>query len=262
MADQIPAVQGTDELEPTVEMLREQSEQDDAAPAAERTLDELVDDSDEQDEPEKPQEREPSKKSQGWIKNRIQAGVDKERARIESEIPARIDAAVSKVVQPLLKQIETINAKFIDQEINELVTSGKIPDKDTATEFVKLKYSTTVPVQQKPPDQKPITPPETEQVDARVDKLAHQVMDLKRLGFDVMDAYESDPTVQEKVKSGKWDMLDVANNMGAKPTPLVPMRSANGSRIPKMSVTDLLSTERGEKVLDEFLENGGILKSR
>jgi hypothetical protein len=262
MDNQFASVPGTEETEPTVEMLREQSEQDDAAPAAEITLDELADDSDEQDETEKPQEREPSKKSQGWIKNRIQAGVDKERARIESDVQSKIDAAVAKATEPLMQRLGTIQSKFIDQEIQDLVSSGKIPDKDTAAEYVKLKYSTAVPIQGKPPDQKQPVPPEPKQVDARTDILARQAMKLNKLGYDVMAAYNGDPDVQAKVQSGEWDMYDVADSIGAKPAPLVPQRTSNGGRVPKMSVSDLLSSERGEKVLDEFLANGGIVRGR
>lgn len=225
---------------------------DDAAQAQEGNLDSLstITEPQQKANPDTPQ-NEP-----GWIKQRVNAAVNKAVAEAEARVAARYEAMLAPMRESML-----------DREAQDLVQSGEFKSLDRAKEYVRLK-SGAQPAQEQTPardaqgrftKQQDAAPQnETDPVTkAKADMLAAQARKIVNArGIDVMEAFNSNPEIQQKVLSGEWDFYDVADHMaGGGRTIPAPMRSPNGSSS-RNSVTIRGMTEAQFKKLDESLAAG------
>ena len=206
----------------------------------------------------------PPAKEPGWIKQRIEKAVKKATLEAEERVSARYEAVLAP-----------IRAAVMDREAKELVSSGEFKTLERAKEYVALKHG--APVQQQEPQavqrdaQGRFAPQEPEQaqasqedavVRARSELLAKQAQKIRtQRGVDVMQAFNSDPQVKQKILSGEWDFYDVAESLstGRSRVP-APLRSTNGSGVTTVSVADM-SAEQFRR-LQENLAAGRVYDMR
>ena len=217
-------------MENTVEQILAGSVQDDAAQAQQENtqpLSEFMNEQKKQAQPEAPAPKEP-----GWIKQRVNAAVDKAVAEAEARVAARYEAMLAPMRESLM-----------DREAQELFASGEFKTLERAKEYVRLKNG--VPVTQEASEPQRSAPerdaqgrfvkqeqPSDPVTQAKADLLAKQAQKIMNTqGVDVMAAFQSDPNVQAKVLSGEWDFYDVAQELTGRagrraPAPVYPPNSA------------------------------------
>lgn len=228
---------------------------DDAAQAQGGTLETLSDLTEQQQaNPDTPPKTEP-----GWIKQRVNAAVNKAVAEAEARVAARYEAMLAPMRESML-----------DREAQELVQSGEFKSLDRAKEYVRLKNGaqpTAPSAEVQPPArdaQGRFAKTETTQqggenpvTKAKADLLAAQAKKIiNARGIDVMQAFNDNPEIQQKVLSGEWDFYDVADHMtsGGKMVPS-PMRTPNGSGNRNAVSIRGMTAEQFRK-LDENLASG------
>lgn len=206
----------------------------------------------------------PPAKEPGWIKQRIEKAVKKATLEAEERVSARYEAVLAP-----------IRAAVMDREAKELVSSGEFKTLERAKEYVALKHG--APVQQEAasvqrdaqgrfapqePEQAQASRQEDAVVRARSELLAKQAQKIRtQRGVDVMQAFNSDPQVKQKILSGEWDFYDVAESLstGRSRVP-APLRSTNGSGMTTVSVADM-SAEQFRR-LQENLAAGRVYDMR
>lgn len=210
---------------------------------------------------------EPSKDGQakepGWIKQRVDKAVEKARKAWEAE--------QDKKLRPLYENLW-------DRQAEELVRQGEFKSLERAKEYVRLKGGVDV-TPQKEADQKPDKaepkrdsngrftgnndkPEQDPVLKAKADMLFKQVQKIKaRSGVDVMDAFNKDAQVKQKIISGEWDFYDVEdylqqNGVQGVTTRHVPtpVRSPNGAKTGGLSIADM--SEAQFQRLQDNLHNG------
>lgn len=216
-----------DNMENTVEMMLNESVQDDAAQAHPEgdSLEELT----LNDDPAPAQEEAPPQKEPGWIKQRVSKAVDKAVATAVAEVEARYE-----------KMLAPLRESMMDRQAQELVDSGEFKSLDRAKEYVRLKGGdlSAEPVHQPQPrdeqgrfqSQQPTG--NDAQHRARADLLARQAQKISmKTGVDVMAAFNSDPDIKQKVISGEWDFYDVADHLASGQQRRMPsaIRNPNGA---------------------------------
>lgn len=226
-------------MENTVENMMPQV-QDDAAQTATPLSEFLT----EEPAPSEPVQTEEPK---GWIKTRIEKGIEKALPEIENRIRAEYEAKFA----PLMEA-------HMSQKADQLVASGKIADREMALEYLKLKGGE--------PIEKQATQPRDEQgrfVATEGQQKAHELfMQAKTIqkstGVDVMNLYHNDPEVQQRVNSGEWDFADVYQSTLKPKAPTV-VRGGSGG-FGQMDVSKM-SSEAWKK-LNEQLERGARFDAR
>ena len=97
--------------------------------------------------------------------------------------------------------------------------------------------------------------PGTENQDQRAQRLYEQAELIRRAaGIDVMSAFEQDPQVQARVRSGEWDFADLAASMRATGHVPATAHSANGVSVAGRDVRSMSQTEFER--LNEQLDRG------
>lgn len=197
----------------------------------------------------------------GWYQGRMQ----KERARWDAEHQAAMAEMTSKQ-NALLERI-------IARDAQDLVSSGEFKSLERATEYLRMKEG--LPVNQEQPQprdaqgrfvaQPPAGPDQTMQ--QRAQALVNQAESLTRAtGVDVMNIYNTNPEVKQKVLSGEWDFADVLKNGGflqqqaAKPHMPSAVRSANGVAIGQTNIGGM--TQGQFDTMNAFLAKGGKIDMR
>lgn len=220
-------------MDNTVEMMQPGSVLDDAAQAQAEALSAFVNEQPaQQTQPEAPA----TKSEPGWIKQRVNAAVEKAVAETEARLTAKYEAMLAPMRESMM-----------DREAAQLVQDGEFKSIDRAKEYVRLKNGVNPPADPAPAQQQTQQPtrdaqgrfvksegPKQEDGDpvvrARADLLAKQAQKVKEgYGVDVMQVFNTDPEARQRVLSGEWDFYDVAAYAasGGRNVP-VPMRSANG----------------------------------
>lgn len=213
--------------------------------------------------PAAPRNDAPPAKEPGWIKQRIEKAVNKATKEAEERVAARYEAILAP-----------IRADVMNREAEELVKSGEFKSLERAKEYVSLKHG--APASQ--PQEQP-TPQRDAQgrfasrqeqsaaendavVRARSELLAKQAQKIKsQRGVDVMQAFNADPQVKQRVLSGEWDFYDVAESLSNSSSRVpAPMRATNGSGMTTVSVADM-SPEQFKR-LQENLAAGRIYDMR
>jgi hypothetical protein len=244
------------EISDPVEQQREESAEDDALQAPERTLDDFADN--EEDNVGNTAANEGGK-APGWINKRIQSGVAKQMkpllASMQADFNVRLKEGIQAATQSLRAEINVMRTSNIEREAQALVDAGTIKDLAIAKSYVQGKYgaSTDNPNPE-------VSSPKPEQRDPRIDILAKQAIKWRQRGVDVFGAYERDAAIKQKVDSGEWDMYDVAEYMQKRGTTPVPTRSSNSASVTKLT-PDVMTEEQFAK-LNASLESGGEYKFR
>lgn len=215
----------------TVEMMQEQV-RDDAAMTEPASI------------PSEPVQEEP--KEAGWIKTRIQKGVEKATAELENRIRAEYEAKFA----PLMEA-------HLNSEADKLVASGEFKRRETAVEYLKLKGSA--------PAEKPKEQPRDEQgrftAQQKANELFAQAKTIqKSTGVDVMTYYHNDPDVQERVNSGEWDFSDVYKHTQQQSKAPAVVRGGSGGNIDATDISKMSSKDF--KALNERLARGEKIDAR
>ena len=216
-------------------------------------------DEEEDEEVEEDEEAEPQQPSEpGWIKKRVQKAVDKAVAQ-----------ALAAQQEQFNQRLAPLIAKMQEDEAQELVRSRKCGDIETARELVRLRSGQSANPSQMMGDRD--EQPRNEQgqfaskeqiaeeasVNARINELTKQAAKIRqKQGIDVMEEFNSNEDIKNRVISGELDFYDVAELM-SKPRRRkapAPSRSPNGAS--NMSINGFLDMsdeafERMERNLDK-----------
>lgn len=194
----------------------------------------------------------------GWMRRRIDAGIQKGIAKARSEWEAQMRAEIA----PLLEM------KY-EREAEALVDEGEFKTKERALEYVKLKNGSAVQTASAPQQETPrdangrfVSRESEPSFDAKAtaQMLKQQADALKaEHGFDAMALFRGSEAIKQKVVTGKLDFNDLYELYGnaeqTKPNIPAPMRSANGSFGSTASVVRTM-TDQGFAKLDAELASG------
>lgn len=177
-------------------------------------------------------------KEAGWIKTRIQKGVEKELAAVEARLRAEYEA-----------QLAPMRDAYMQQQVDQLVSSGKITDRDMALEYLKLGGGkTTNQIQQatqsQPRDEFGRFTAQQPEAQQRARDLYTQSQAIKRAtGVDVMAIYNTDPEIRNRVLNGEMDFADVYETTKQPAPPPSPVRSSNGAGTRNVSIGKMSDAE-------------------
>ena len=172
---------------------------------------------------------EPPAREPGWIKQRVNRAVERAVAEAEARVAARYEARFAPLMDAVL-----------DRQAQDLVAAGEFKTLERAKEYVRLKGGITdMPAPQQPttPQPAPAQPRDSQgrfqssETRVRADLLARQATKIKSSrGLDVMQTFNADTEVRQKVVSGEWDFYDVADYVasGSRRVPS-PIRTPNGA---------------------------------
>lgn len=195
-------------------------------------------------------------KEPGWMKGRIDAAVNKAIRESEARIRGEYEQRISRMQETLW-----------DREAQDLVAAGEFKSLDRAKEYIRLKGGAA-------PATETNEPPRDEHgrftkqqgddpaVTARAQVLASQAQKIKeKRGVDVMQAFNDDPKIKQKVVSGEWDFYDVAEQLGStsKHVP-APVRTPNGANTASFSFSNMSDDQW--KRFNQRLEGGAIFDVR
>ena len=220
----------------TVDVNLPESAADDAQQASESSADlvQAITDAGAQEQTQNAQSAN-GKSEPGWIRQRV----DKAVAKAVAEAEARVKAQYEQQLAPLRNQM-------MEQEAAKLVSDGEFKSKERALEYVKLKNGMSIEpaAQTSAPVQENASPARDAQgrftknesgsqadavVQARASLLAQQAQRIKsNSGVDVMQAFNGDKNIQNRVLSGEWDFHDVADYLSGRGNVPTPIRSAGG----------------------------------
>lgn len=235
-------------VENTVEMVAANQQQDDAAQA--ESLSQIVGEQAQADQPTPAPVPERSENAEpGWIRKRIDAGVNKRLAEVREQIKAEYEA-----------ELAPLRESFMQSEAQKLVADGEFKSFDRALEYLKLKGGQPIVKAEQPTrDEKGrFAKTEYPEVQTRANELIAQANTIKAMsGIDVMSIYNNDPEVKERVLSGEWSFIDVYNSQKRMPQAI---RSSNGGAIGDV---DIARMTRGQLAkMDEYLSGGGKVRFR
>ncbi len=198
------------DMEKTVEMQDTDAVQDDAVQevAEEKSgtpLSEVLGAEEPAEQPDPATE--PGKKPEpGWMQKTREA----ERQKGYNQAKAEFEAWKAGFIQEQEAQIAPLRELAMEREAEALVASGKVADKETALELVRLRKG--MPVQPEKPEQprdtqgrfaKPDAPVQDAEVRARAELLNQQAQDIaKRGGPDMLALFREDETVKNAVLVG------------------------------------------------------------
>lgn len=219
-----------------VDIMQQGSAPDDTVQANADTLSSIVEETAPQTQQQE-QQKEP-----GWIKQRVNKAVEKAVAEAEARVSARYE-----------EMLAPIRESVLERQANELVAQGEFKSLERAKEYLRLKggmptpEAKTEPVQQQPArDAQGRFAPAKEEAQgdaatrARADMLAKQAQKIKKnRGVDVMDMFNADDSVKQRVLSGEWDFYDVAEAMSSTRSTPSAMRTPNGGAVSGVSIAGM-----------------------
>lgn len=207
------------------------------------------------EQPQQEETHEQKAKEPGWLKGRLDAAVSKAVRESENRIRGEYEARISRMQEAIW-----------DRDAQDLVDSGEFKTLERAKEYVRLKGG--APQEPKPEPNRdeqgrfarqeesdPVT-------EARAQLLATQAQKIKeRRGLDVMQAFNEDPEIKQKVVSGDWDFYDVAEAL-SEPRRRVPApaRTPNGAGTASFSFKDM--TDEQWKRFNQRIEGGAVFDVR
>ena len=193
------------------------------------TLDSLTGEEEEAQSDDDAQPQTQGTSEPGYVQKRIDKALAREKENMRADIMAEVEARYAPIMERLL-----------EMDAQELVRKGEVKNIELAKEL--LRYRQGQPAQQAPVREEqprnengqyaPKGDPVTE---AKIDILANQVEKIReKTGLDVMDLFNSDKSIKDKVISGEMDFYDVAELMKNQPAsqkrrPPAPTRSSNGA---------------------------------
>lgn len=221
---------------------------DDAAQAQDdqpqgESLAEITEDAPQQEEPAAAPAKEP-----GWIKGRIEKAVAKAVREAESRVSAQYEAMLAPIRESVL-----------ERQAEELVRSGEFKTLDIAKEYVRMKNGaapSAQPQAEAHPQENAAPDGRSAAAKVKADMLLQQANKIRaNRGIDVIEVFNTNPDVKQKVLSGEWDFYDVADAMGnPRRAPLSPVRSPNGGGVNAVSIQNM--TDEQFKRLQANLATG------
>lgn len=183
------------------------------------------------------------------------------RAKWEAEHKAEMDE--------LRGQLDTLREYFVQQEADKLVADGKISDREMALEYLRATKgmpapaTPAAPAKQARDEQGRFVAPDAA-AKQRAAELVAQAETIKAsTGVDVMELYNTDPAIRQKVLSGEWSFVDVFKNTRQAEAPVrapAPIRSANGIGMGTADFRKMTSAQLAK--VNELLESGGKIDVR
>lgn len=192
------------------------------------------------------QSDQPTVKEPGYVRKRIDAAVNKVREEYEP------------VIKSLQGQLASFQERFLKEDARELVRSGEFKSVERAEEYLRLKNGFPASAIEEPKAQPrnangQFAPKQDASGDAatqaRIDMLKHQASQIKaRTGVDVIEAFNKNPNIKNRIIAGEIDFYDVADEISKQPKramPPAPMRSPNGASTASaaMSILDMDSKQ-------------------
>jgi len=221
-------VNGADN-EAVEEVLPDEIVEDSEDEGPEESLESLTDEGQAAEEQESPKGKQGTSEP-GYVAGRIAKAVEKAVAETEARLSAQYEA-----------QFAPLRDRLLEMDAKELVKSGEFKSIDRAKEYLQLKQGIAPTVTDKPAEQPRnangqfAAKKEQSEADIRVETtvsmLNKQAAKIKANGGpDVIAAFRSNEEISNKVRSGEWDMYDVADylNKTQSKRPPAPMRSPNG----------------------------------
>ena len=212
-------------------------------------------------ENQQPAEQQPAQKEPGYVRKRVDAAVQKALQEQEARLRAEFAATLAPIRDSMMQR-----------EADELVAAGEFKNKERALEYVKLKNGVSVSaapaaqLSQPQRDEQGRFAPKQEQqqpdpmVKARADLLAAQAKKIEaNQNLDVVQAFNGNPEVQQKVLSGEWDFYDVADYMRQGRIP-APMHSPNGVSTGSRTIASMTDAQFDQ--LNQNLAAGKIYDAR
>lgn len=195
-----------------------------------------------EEQPEKPKAKEP-----GYVQQRIDRALARERESIKAEIQAQMEA-----------QYAPIRERLLEMDAQELVRKGEVKNLELAKELVRYRQgqpqqapAQATQAQPRQPNGQ-YAPKEDPATQARIDILSKQADKIKaRTGVDVVAEFSKNEEIKKKVISGEMDFYDVAEQMQQKPAKKkapAPMRSPNGASGTNPNAIDSMSDEQFERM--------------
>lgn len=201
-------------------------------------------------------EKEPQSEP-GWIRRRVDAGIQKGLAAMRSELESQLRSEYEAIIAPM-------RDRMLEQEASQLVADGEFKSKERALEYLKLKNGSPVQTAQQTAQQsvQRETPRDDNgrfvkrdvQSDAatRAAELKSQADALmQEHGFDAMELFRNNETIKQKVVTGKLDFNDIYDLYGQsaprKTSVPSPMRSANGAAGGDASVVRAMNDQSFER---------------
>ena len=224
---------------------------DDAAQAQDNAaeLSEITETAAEQPQAPAQNEAQPAKEP-GWIKQRVNAAVERAVADAVAKTKAEMESAYQAQLRPLRDSI-------IEREADDLVANGQIKDREMALSYARMKHgvfdapapapqeAAVRPTASQPRDEQGRFASQDSDVQARANMLAAQARAITAAGGpDVMKAYREDENVRNRVLSGEWDFSDVAQALRepARSVP-TPVRAANGQQVSRGAIAAMTDEE-------------------
>lgn len=209
-----------------------------------------------------PAEPSAAPKEPGYVKKRVDAAVQKALQEQETRLRAEFAATLAPIQE-----------RMMEREADELVAAGEFKSKERALEYVKLKsgvsVSATPAAQSSLPQRDELgrfAPRQDPQqgtdpvIKARADLLAAQARKIEtNQNLDVLQAFNENPEIQQKVLSGEWDFHDVAEYMQQGRVP-APMRSPNGTSTGSRTIASMTDAQFDQ--LNRNLAEGKIYDAR
>lgn len=217
---------GMDEAATADDMLSDEVVEEVEEPA--ETLDSLT----EEDEDQPAEEQEPQTQGTsepGYVQKRIDKALAREKENMRADIMAEVEARYAPIMERLL-----------EMDAQELVRKGEVKNLELAKELLRYRQGNPAPQapvrEEQPRNENGQYAPKNDPVtEAKIDILANQVDKIReKTGLDVMELFNTDKEIKEKVISGEMDFYDVAEMMQKQPSsgkrrPPAPTRSSNGA---------------------------------
>lgn len=191
----------------------------------------------------------------GWFKRRMEKHDQKLNAEFQRQLQEMRDGYEA--------QLAPLREAGYRQEAEQLVADGEFKSIDRALEYVRLKAGA--------PAEAPKETQKTRDAHGRFVKaddetqryaqtLVAQAEVLKdATGVDVMELYNTDPSVKQKIISREWSFADVYKNAQpqrrSEPPAPAPVRSPNGFSIGNMNISRMSESQFDK--LDDLLAKGG-----
>lgn len=199
----------------------------------------------------------------GWFQGRLQ----KEQAKWEAKHEAEM-AELRKTQSSLMERL-------IERDAQDMVNSGEVKSIETAKELLRLRAGLPTAQQQEQPER--MRDANGRFVSSQNDMIAQQSQQRAHMlitqadaiqaasGVDVMQFYNTDQNVRQKILSGEWDFKDVLrnhqpmNNEQRQAVP-APIRNSSGVGIGDVSISRM--TDENFRKMQSFLDHGGVINMR
>lgn len=247
-------------MENTVDMMAAQVQDDAALTTQEntQTLADVIGATTEQ-QPDETATAEMPNTEPGWMRKRIDAAVRKANSELEAKLRAEYDA-----------QLAPLREAQLERDADKLVADGKIADRDMALEYLRATRgmqsapeAPTKTVQRDDQGRFVSTKPDAAAQQKAAELVAQANTIFQSTGVDVMELYNTNPEIRQKVIKGEWSFVDVYKNTRetpAAPATPSPMRSANSMGIGQMDIRKMSSNQLAQ--LNAMLESGVKIDAR